>query len=171
MQTAHSALSDNFSALHIPRRRRMPKLNHWQAPTPHFDRWQFERRYKPFQAQRKISHDDYARMGPDNHALMQVRPGGYPGWLANDAKIRAVLSHALIGGPAGSLEDLKTRAHAKFLHYFQHYCWTNEGAARYRAVAHCQNIVRLYARLVFFYRLGYDSRQIGRECGMSPARL
>src|ERR1700730_5654688 len=132
----------------------MPRtLNHWTAAPPAYDRWQFETRYRRFSAQRKISHEDFVRMGTERHSIMQSRPGGYPEWLADDGKIRAVLSHALIGSPAGSLEDLKTRAHAKFLHYFHHYCWTNEGAARYCAVVHCQNIVRLYARLVFFYRL------------------
>jgi hypothetical protein len=146
----------------------MPRtLNHWTAAPPAYDRWQFDTRYRRFSAQRKISHEDYGRMGTERHSVMQSRPGGYPEWLADDAQIRAVLSHALIGGPAGSLEDLCTRAHARFQKYMHDYWMTPEGCSRYSAVRHCGNIVRLYAKLVFYYKLGYDSRQIAEECGMS----
>jgi hypothetical protein len=92
--------------------------NHWESCL-HFDHHQFERRYKPFYAQRQISFADYLRMGPDNHAVVQPRPGGYPEWLFSDVKMRAVLSEKVIGRPAESIDDLRLTAHVRYQRFMR----------------------------------------------------
>ena len=110
-------------------------------------------------------------MGPDNHPVMQHRPGGYPAWLFSDKKVRAVVSEKLIGRPAKSVADLRTAAHERYRRYMQATLWKPAGRAHYLAVQKCGNVLTLYMKMIWLYRRGFDSREIAQELGMSSGAV
>jgi hypothetical protein len=130
-----------------------------------FDRWSHDRRYRPV-PMHGLSWGEYRNCCHiERHELQQFRKGGLPAWLQNPSKIRAVLSYKFRAGRAETLEDLRNRAHTRYRWYMRSNWWKPEGHEHYRVVRACGDVLRLYARMLHFYKLGYNAREIGAECG------
>jgi hypothetical protein len=131
-----------------------------------FDRHAFDRAYRPFPV-RSISWEDYRHCHMERHAPQQARKGGYPEWLNSNSKIKQVISFALAGHDTDSLDELHLAAFERWRRWFVTNWKTHEGRRRYIAVQSNGGIEKLYAKLIWQWRIGRNSRDMAEATGMS----
>src|SRR5713101_1652962 len=139
---------------------------------------------KPVSIESGLAWDDRERMQIENRISVAARRGGVPTWLYDMDKVRMVLCQAvwtwIFTGGAGecppllrnSLVELTRAADVAWARYANtHVGGTKEGRALARAVKRCGGIVPLLVKLLWCYRLGWDSCAIAAETGLNPVAV
>jgi hypothetical protein len=131
-----------------------------------------------------LSWDDRESIQIENRSPVATRKGGVPLWLFKMENIRLVLCEVvwqfIFYGHAGecppllknNLAELTRAADVQWARYAAtHVGRTKEGKALARAVKRCGGIVPLLAKLLWGYRMGWDSCAIAAETGLTPAAV
>jgi hypothetical protein len=133
----------------------------------HFDLYAFDPRYRAaWRSQRMLAYSDTVRMGVERHPTI-AKGRETPEWLHDNRKIKQVISQALAGHDTETLDELHTAAHERWRKWFRWNWHSREGRRRYIAVQANGGIERLYAKLIWQWRIGRNSRDMAEATGMS----